>query len=138
MRVVRKGASKLLFQLRGRAITSRATFSLPGDSRLKARRDFLRVREYGRKVHSRHFLVVYAPSERAARIGIAVTKKSEPSAVKRNLIKRRVREVFRLHRCRLKGNFDIVVVARRGASKAPFSAVSKEIVDAFELAGLLR
>ena len=137
MRAGRRVANESLFLPRGKAITSRANFSFPGTARLKARKDFLRVRECGRKVHSAHFLFVYAPSDSGQRIGIAVTKKLEPSAVKRNRIKRLIREVFRLNRYRLTGNFDMVVVARKDVSKATFDEVRAESLAAFDRAGLL-
>lgn len=48
-----------------------------------------------------------------ARLGIIASKKSLPSAVKRNRVKRFIRETFRLHnirRCRV----DVVVMLSRG------------------------
>ncbi len=143
MRAVQKGASRLLLQLRGKAITGRANSSFPADARLKRRKDFLRVRECGKKSHSRHFLVVYAQSERitgdpdtggdpgtaVSRLGIAVTKKSEASSVKRNRMKRLIREVFRLNRYRVKRGFDIVVIARGEFNALKFADVEREILD---------
>ena len=45
---------------------------------------------------------------RTARLGLVVTKKGNPTAVRRNRIKRLIRETFRANQCRLQG-VDIVV-----------------------------
>lgn len=108
------------------------TLSLPGRARLKKRREFLRVREQGRKAQSRHLLVVYAPSDQLrSRIGLAVTKKVEPSSVKRNRIKRVLREVFRLNQYRLRGNFDIVIIARAGLEAMQYKLIEAEVLSLF-------
>lgn len=49
------------------------------------------------------------------RLGMAVSIKAAGSAVKRNRIKRLIRESFRLHQAML-GGLDVVVVVRRGIS----------------------
>ena len=51
-------------------------------------------------------------SLKQARLGLAVSKKNVNSAVKRNQIKRAIRESFRYHKNILKG-LDIVVVAHK-------------------------
>jgi len=52
------------------------------------------------------------------RLGLAIAKKQINRAVARNLIKRTIRESFRLRQHQL-DNLDIVVLARRDAGKAP-------------------
>lgn len=96
------------------APSCRARFE-PAD-RLLQRRDFLRVYQEGRRISDRSFLLFYLQgrSERH-RIGLTVPRKLG-IAVRRNRVKRRLREVFRLHR-QLLGNapLDIVVnVSERG------------------------
>lgn len=49
------------------------------------------------------------------RLGMAVSIKAAGTAVKRNRIKRLIRESFRLHQAML-GGLDVVVVVRRGIS----------------------
>jgi ribonuclease P protein component len=51
-------------------------------------------------------------SLKQARLGLAVSKKNVNSAVKRNQIKRAIRESFRYHKDILKG-LDVVVVAHK-------------------------
>jgi len=52
------------------------------------------------------------------RLGLAIAKKQINRAVARNLIKRTIRESFRLRQHQL-DSLDIVVLARRDAGKAP-------------------
>lgn len=52
-----------------------------------------------------------------ARLGLAISKKALRKAVHRNLVKRLVRESFRLHQADLQGR-DVVVLFRSGASVA--------------------
>jgi ribonuclease P protein component len=47
------------------------------------------------------------------RLGLAISKKNVRRAVKRNLVKRQLRESFRLHQAII-GDFDVVVLARPG------------------------
>lgn len=47
------------------------------------------------------------------RLGMAISKKNVKRAVKRNLIKRQLRESFRLEQAII-GDFDVVVLARPG------------------------
>jgi len=51
-----------------------------------------------------------------ARIGITASRKVG-NAVVRNRIKRRVREWYRRHRCELRGDEDVVVIARKPAAR---------------------
>ena len=71
------------------------TCGVPKEARVRKRREFLQIQNAGRRVATRHFLVVYACSgDGPPRLGITVTKKIG-NAVARNRIKRAVREAFR-------------------------------------------
>lgn len=60
------------------------------------------------------------------RLGLAIAKKNIRKAVTRNLIKRTVRENFRLQQQKLI-NFDIVVLARRDAANASPALLRKSL-----------
>ena len=81
--------------------------------RILKRREFIALAESGRKIQNEHFIAIFSPNQLGqSRIGITVTKKVGP-AVKRNRIKRLVREYFRLSRHQLAGHWDINMIAKR-------------------------
>lgn len=87
-------------------------FSHTKADRILKRREFIALSETGQRVQNEQFIAVFAPNQRSrSRIGITVTKKVGP-AVKRNRIKRLVREYFRLNRHNLAGNWDINIIAK--------------------------
>jgi ribonuclease P protein component len=73
------------------------------------------LQQTGTKIQNHHFIAVYAPgSFNRSRLGITVTKKVG-NAAERNRIKRMSREFFRLNRHKLKGCWDIVIIAKKEA-----------------------
>ena len=113
--------------------------TLPRTRRIPKRPQILELQSSGKKLYSRHFLVIARPSERGdSRIAITVTKKVHKRAVVRNRIKRRVREVFRNHREKLSENFDILVIARKNAGEVDYHNVRREILGALHHSGYLR
>ena len=82
---------------------------------LRLRRDFARVMG-GKCKAADAVLVVYASRNNMtfSRIGISVSKRIG-NAVRRHLVKRRIREAFRKSKADLPGGLDIVCVARPAA-----------------------
>ncbi len=88
-------------------------FSLTKLDRILKRRDFVALSETGQRIQNEQFIALFAPNQHGrSRIGITVTKKVGP-AVKRNRIKRLIREYFRLNRHKLVGHWDINLIAKR-------------------------
>ncbi len=100
--------------------------------RLKKRRDFLAAGRGGRR-HGRSFVLQAAAREDEAppRFGLTVSKKTSPLAVRRNRIRRRLREALRTGAAlsAIPGH-DYVLVARIEALAAPFAALREEIAAA--------
>ena len=98
-------------------------YGLGPSRRVKRRKDYLRIQSEGRKIRSKHFLTTVAArigsvSESAdSRIGVTITKKIDKRAARRNRLRRRIREFFRLNRSRLRPSTDIVVIALAGATE---------------------
>ena len=71
------------------------------------------------------------------RVGVTVSKKLG-KAVVRNRVRRRLREVYRLHESRFLPGWDIVVVARGRAVDASFSDLTRAYLSLAKKSGILR
>jgi ribonuclease P protein component len=80
--------------------------------RILKRREFIALAKSGRRIQNEYFIAVFSPGRHGrSRLGITVTKKVG-GAVKRNRIKRLVREFFRLNRQSISGEWDINIIAK--------------------------
>ena len=113
-----------------RISTGSRTRALGKDMRVRKRREFLQIQNAGRRVATRHFLVVYTCSGGGPpRLGITVTKKIG-NAVVRNRIKRAVRETFRCHAATFRRGASMVVIARDGSRHLDTNATAEELLPA--------
>jgi len=97
--------------------------------RLRKRAEFLTTQRRGQRVHGQHLILIAAKSRAAGlRLGITASKKVG-NAVARNLVKRRLREIFRARQFFLSQSADLVVIARNSATRASFA----ELREDFEL-----
>ena len=78
--------------------------------RLKKQADFQKLFGRGKRAFSPSLTLLYRPSDRL-RMGISIGKK-HGKAVKRNRIKRLLREAFRLEAEHIKGKYSIVLVPK--------------------------
>lgn len=96
--------------------------------KLRTGKDFERVRRCGRRASDAFFGVQYAENATGhARLGMAVSLRTAGSAVRRNRIRRLIRESFRLNQGRLP-SADIVVNARAATREAG----ARQIADSLE------
>lgn len=102
--------------------------------RIRKRADFLAVRT-GEKRRGPLFLLEVKPHEQiaerksslVARVGFTVTRKNG-NAVKRNRIKRRLREAVRVGLTdNMEAGTDYVIIARPDALHAPFTSLINEL-----------
>ena len=101
--------------------------TLPKAARLSRRAEFSAVRAEGKSWHGR-FMVLGAlatAGRQAARIGI-ITSRKTGTAVERSRVRRRLREIVRLHRGLLPAGLWMVVVPRRAAVTAKYATLSEE------------
>ena len=103
---------------------------------IKSDREFRRL--YNKGVSAvRPCLVVYARRTRRDinRLGFTVTTKVG-KAVTRNRVRRRLREIYRLHEEGLTPGFDLVVVARTRAARVSYARLEAEFLSACQELGV--
>jgi len=94
---------------------------------LKKNNDFVRIYKSGRFFAGR-YIVIYVQKNRlnVNRLGITVNKKIGKS-VKRNRIKRLIRENYRFYEDFVPSGLDIVIVARNSEKEYGFAEIRKEM-----------
>lgn len=104
---------------------------------LRRNNEFRRAYSRGKSAAAK-CLVVYAKrnGSRGNRLGLTVSAKIG-CAVVRNRIRRRFREIYRLHERELRRGYDIVVVARHRAAGAKYGRLESEMLRAMSELGLI-
>ena len=101
---------------------------LPRRCRLVHRAEYDAVYRDGRRRTSREFAIFLRPNGLdRSRFGWSI-KKALGGAVVRNRIRRRLREILRLHRQEIAPGWDIVIHPRSSAATADFLALTQELL----------
>jgi ribonuclease P protein component len=80
---------------------------------------------------SQHFTIIACSNfQGARRLGLTVTKKVG-NAVKRNRIKRLIREFFRLNKSLFPAGYDVVIMVRRNMPPLTYLEACKELTEFF-------
>jgi ribonuclease P protein component len=103
----------------------------PKAVRIRRRREFLSFGRNGEKRRTASFVFVLQRCHGEPRLGITVSRKVG-SAVTRNLLKRRIREVFRRHPSRDRLGHDLVLIAKPGAGAVPMNVLQREMAVVFQ------
>ena len=108
-------------------MASRTSFSFSKDRRLTRASEYELVRGDGFARRGKLLMLSAAAVEDsgASRVGF-ITSRRLGSAVVRNRVRRRLREIVRRHQHSLRQQFWIVIVARRDAVKAGYAALEDE------------
>lgn len=96
--------------------------------RLRKREDFSRVYRRGKAVANRQLVLYYQFNRETShfRLGVSVSKKVG-RAVKRNRLKRLIKEAARAQADRIKPGYDLVVIVRKGAVDATYHDISSSL-----------
>lgn len=102
----------------------------PREYRFRKRPEFLAIQRRGRRLATRHFIVITRRKEAApSRLGITTSRKVGNAPV-RNRVRRLVREFFRRWRPALSPHRDILVIARPQAKELGYWDVERELAQA--------
>ena len=108
--------------------TANDGFRFGKELRVRSSRDFTFIQKRGRKLSSKSFVVLSLRQSPpgVSRFGFSVSRKVG-NAVVRNRLKRRLRELFRLHRRDLSAARDFVVIAKPGAANLSYAEIVQEL-----------
>ena len=110
------------------AAEEQASLDFPRECRLHHRAEYDAVYREGRRKAGREFTVfLRANGLDHSRFGWSI-KRALGSAVRRNRIRRRLREVVRLHRQEIAPGWDLVIHPRSSAAIAKFSSLEAELM----------
>jgi ribonuclease P protein component len=134
----------------------RSDLSFGPERRVKRRREFLQIQGSGRKYRSPHFLLIAVATEKLStetsrsertaeegqslaesRLGVTITTKVHKRAVRRNKLRRRIREIFRHQRLSFRSAYDLVVIALTGSTDLEFPQIEEELCSLLKKANIL-
>lgn len=105
---------------------------------MKKNHDFRRLYAKGKSLATPSLVIYYRRTGRDFnQLGITVSTKIG-KAVQRNLIRRRLREIYRLNEERLSVGLDIIVVARVKSRYVSYLQLERDFMNACGRLGLLR
>jgi ribonuclease P protein component len=104
-----------------------SSLSFPKTERLLNRKDFVNLNRTGKRYRTDHFTIIIQKNGLGiTRLGITASKKIGNS-VKRNRVKRRIKEVYRLNKNQFPDQYDIVIIPKRQAVELEFSQIQEEL-----------
>ena len=100
--------------------------------RLRKSREFLLARNEGRRLKTKSFILYIRHNElKVTRLGVSVSSKVG-GAVRRNRIKRLLREVFRQNKTLFPPSTDVMIIAKRGMTLKGYGEVEGEFRTLFK------
>ena len=103
------------------------SFSFSREERIVKREEFVNLNLHGTRYYTENFVVILKQNGRdITRLGINVSKKVGGS-VKRNRIKRAIREFFRHNKKQIPKGYDIMISALKQSDSNPFLKVQEEL-----------
>lgn len=122
-----------------RVVTREQGEKMKKEYRVKKNEDFQDIFKKGKSFANRQF-VVYSlkrPGQAHFRIGLSVSKKLG-NAVKRNQIKRYIKQAFLELEEGLHNEYDYIIIARKPASEMNFFEVKSSLIHVLKLSKVLK
>jgi ribonuclease P protein component len=105
-----------------------ANRKFPREARLVRRSEFDAVYRAGKRRSSSHFTIFVRPNALPlTRFGFSI-KKALGNAVTRNRIRRRLREMVRIHRQEIPAGWDVVMHPKSSVGKLPLAALTQDLL----------
>ncbi len=113
------------------AVKVKATllFMLPRHQRLTRQRIELIFKKSRRIVRNSFILKFLSTSQPTSRFCIVVSAKTEPKAVKRNLLRRRIYEILRLNQNLLQKKYDLILTPNALLVESTYQDIEKNIIQ---------
>ncbi|MDD4531726.1 MAG: ribonuclease P protein component [Candidatus Pacebacteria bacterium] len=112
---------------------------LPKENRLKKEKEFEAVFKGGRTIRGNNIFLRYlANGTDKTKVGFVVSKKVSKLAVKRNRIKRRMREIVRLKKKDIKEGLSVIFVALPSSGDAGYEEIKRDIESLFNKGELIK
>lgn len=111
---------------------------LPKLNRLSKSKEIEKVYKNGKSFFSKTLGVkVLKNGLEESRFAIVIGLKVSKKAVKRNLVKRQLREILRLNLEKIKLGFDVMLIARPGILEMDYKELEKEVFGTFKKLDLI-
>lgn len=108
-------------------------YKLEAHKKIKKSKDFQNIQRSGEKIFSKNFLLIFKENNlENSRIGVVVSKKVSKRANKRNQVKRRLREIFRLAQHDFTKNIDLVIIAKKEALEIDYQEYERQILGSLK------
>jgi ribonuclease P protein component len=114
-------------------------FSFSYREKLHSQKDFNKVFKSGLRLENKAVKILAYKKDggRLRRLGLATSRKVG-TAVERNRLKRRLREIFRTNKHLLEPGLDIIFISRPYAASLDYNSLKKAVLDLLKKADLCK